>query len=377
MRQIVRTWRARTGTASTARAGCCSASEPNRFLVAEVGRPAAGPRARPRLRRRAGTRSGSPSRAGRSTGADFADVALDAGARARRRAWRRGRVARRPTCGNGSRPPRAFDLVVVLYLQLPAEELGPILGRAAAAVAPGGTLLVVGHHSRQPRARLRRPEGPARPLHARGRRRRRSTAWRSRRPRRCFARSRASATRSTRSCAPAAPARLRAGCRTRPRRGRRAGGRAGRRAARARRGEALLEDLADLGDVRPAGGLEPLAALLGQHRVRDARVALALALRTQPSRSRPSSSRVTPEGVSISRSARSTRRMSRLVGVGEVEERLVVVDRQPVLGDQAADSSRLRPSAPAEAVRRRLRRMFDRSILDYSCFSAIVVCVRK
>ena len=37
--------------------------------------------------------------------------------------------------------------MVVLYLQLPAEELGPILGRAAAAVAPGGTLLVVGHHS--------------------------------------------------------------------------------------------------------------------------------------------------------------------------------------------------------------------------------------
>jgi hypothetical protein len=36
---------------------------------------------------------------------------------------------------------------VVLYLQLPAEELGPILGRAAAAVGPGGTMLVVGHHS--------------------------------------------------------------------------------------------------------------------------------------------------------------------------------------------------------------------------------------
>jgi hypothetical protein len=49
--------------------------------------------------------------------------------------------------GEWEPPLAAFDLVVVLYLQLPAEELGPILERAAAAVAPGGTLLVVGHHS--------------------------------------------------------------------------------------------------------------------------------------------------------------------------------------------------------------------------------------
>lgn len=42
-------------------------------------------------------------------------------------------------------PSRAFDLVVVLYLQMPAAELHPVLGRAAAAVAPGGTILVVSH----------------------------------------------------------------------------------------------------------------------------------------------------------------------------------------------------------------------------------------
>jgi hypothetical protein len=37
--------------------------------------------------------------------------------------------------------------VVVLYLQLSPEELRPITRRAAEAVADGGTMLVVGHHS--------------------------------------------------------------------------------------------------------------------------------------------------------------------------------------------------------------------------------------
>jgi SAM-dependent methyltransferase len=42
-------------------------------------------------------------------------------------------------------PPRAFDLVCVLYLQLPAAERRAALTRAAEAVGPGGTLLVLGH----------------------------------------------------------------------------------------------------------------------------------------------------------------------------------------------------------------------------------------
>jgi SAM-dependent methyltransferase len=41
--------------------------------------------------------------------------------------------------------PEAHELVLVGYLHLPWEQLGPILGRAAAAVAPGGTFLCVGH----------------------------------------------------------------------------------------------------------------------------------------------------------------------------------------------------------------------------------------
>ena len=41
--------------------------------------------------------------------------------------------------------PRAYDLVVFFYLQLPADERRVALGHAASAVAPGGTLLVVAH----------------------------------------------------------------------------------------------------------------------------------------------------------------------------------------------------------------------------------------
>jgi SAM-dependent methyltransferase len=42
-------------------------------------------------------------------------------------------------------PARAYDLVCVFYLQLPAPERRTALAHAASAVRPGGTLLVVGH----------------------------------------------------------------------------------------------------------------------------------------------------------------------------------------------------------------------------------------
>ena len=44
-----------------------------------------------------------------------------------------------------SPPARAFDLVVLVYLHLPVDERVPVYARAAAAVAPGGRLLIVGH----------------------------------------------------------------------------------------------------------------------------------------------------------------------------------------------------------------------------------------
>lgn len=42
-------------------------------------------------------------------------------------------------------PERAYDLVVVVYLHLPAGEREAVYGHAAAAVAPAGRLVVIGH----------------------------------------------------------------------------------------------------------------------------------------------------------------------------------------------------------------------------------------
>ncbi|HET9060494.1 MAG TPA: class I SAM-dependent methyltransferase [Acidimicrobiales bacterium] len=41
--------------------------------------------------------------------------------------------------------PGRFDLIITMYLHVPAPDRGQLLRRAAAALAPGGVLLVVGH----------------------------------------------------------------------------------------------------------------------------------------------------------------------------------------------------------------------------------------
>jgi len=46
--------------------------------------------------------------------------------------------------------PAAHDLVLLLYLQIPADERRVVLARAADALAPGGTLLLLGHDSTNP-----------------------------------------------------------------------------------------------------------------------------------------------------------------------------------------------------------------------------------
>jgi 2-polyprenyl-3-methyl-5-hydroxy-6-metoxy-1,4-benzoquinol methylase len=58
-------------------------------------------------------------------------------------------------------PPAAFDLVALLYLHLPAVELDPVLRAAAAAVAPGGTLFLVGHHRANIAEGVGGPQNPA------------------------------------------------------------------------------------------------------------------------------------------------------------------------------------------------------------------------
>lgn len=120
-------------------------AEPNRFLVAEVGDLPAG---------RAldvacgeGRNAVWLARQGwHAVGVDFSGVALD---KARRLAGRSGVADRTEWVQADVRTyePDAggFDLVAVLYLHLPHPALLATLGHAVNALAPGGTLLVVGH----------------------------------------------------------------------------------------------------------------------------------------------------------------------------------------------------------------------------------------
>ncbi|HEX6074350.1 MAG TPA: class I SAM-dependent methyltransferase [Micromonosporaceae bacterium] len=78
------------------------------------------------------------------TAVDFSGVAIDRGRRLADEhklsmAWLVTDLA-------GYVPPAGeFDLVLIAYLHLPADEMAVVLRRAAAALAPGGTLLLVGH----------------------------------------------------------------------------------------------------------------------------------------------------------------------------------------------------------------------------------------
>lgn len=59
-------------------------------------------------------------------------------------------------------PARSFDLVVIVYLHLPPEERQPVYARAAAAVAPGGRMLIVGHDRLNATEGVSGPPDPAR-----------------------------------------------------------------------------------------------------------------------------------------------------------------------------------------------------------------------
>lgn len=124
-------------------AGLLFGAEPNRFLVAEV--EGLQPGRALDLACGAGRNAVWLAERGWTvTGADFSDVGLE---NARGLAAERG-VAVEWVQADATRwepPAGAFDLVVVFYLQLPAAERRLALEHASAAVAPGGTLLVVGH----------------------------------------------------------------------------------------------------------------------------------------------------------------------------------------------------------------------------------------
>jgi SAM-dependent methyltransferase len=80
----------------------------------------------------------------RVTAVDFSEIAL---ARARRLASSRSAAVEWVVADlRAYEPPAgAFDLVLYLYVHLPAPARRLVLRRAAAALAPGGALLVLGH----------------------------------------------------------------------------------------------------------------------------------------------------------------------------------------------------------------------------------------
>jgi SAM-dependent methyltransferase len=57
-------------------------------------------------------------------------------------------------------PERAYDLVTSQYMHMPADSRHVVYGRLAAAVADGGTLLIVGHHPSDMRTTVPRPQQP-------------------------------------------------------------------------------------------------------------------------------------------------------------------------------------------------------------------------
>ncbi|HSJ90900.1 MAG TPA: class I SAM-dependent methyltransferase [Ilumatobacter sp.] len=79
-----------------------------------------------------------------STAVDYSDVAID---KARQIAERRGVTITAEVADLTTYEPtlRGYDLVVIAYLQLTDEQLTPILRRAAASVAAGGTFVLVCH----------------------------------------------------------------------------------------------------------------------------------------------------------------------------------------------------------------------------------------
>jgi SAM-dependent methyltransferase len=125
-------------------------TEPNRFLAAALADVEPGPTGSA-LDLACGEGRNAVWLAGRGfrvTAVDWSQVALDKG---RRLAAAHG-VEVDWVCADVvaeyAPPPGAFDLVVVLYLQIPADERRRVLAGAAAAVAPGGRLLAIGHHRR-------------------------------------------------------------------------------------------------------------------------------------------------------------------------------------------------------------------------------------
>lgn len=94
------------------------------------------------------------------TAIDFSEVGIDKGRRiAARRGvmidWIVADVSTAPL------PEQAFDLVAILYLHTDPDQRGRWLPKAAAAVAPGGTLIYIGHDPTNIEGGVGGPQDPA------------------------------------------------------------------------------------------------------------------------------------------------------------------------------------------------------------------------
>lgn len=118
-------------------------ADPNEFLVEELGQATPG-RA---LDLACGRGRNSVWLAGKGwtvTGVDFSRVGLEiarqlAADRGVEVSWLEADIV------DWEPPPASFDLVMVMYLHLPAGQRRRVLGHAQSALARGGALLVVGH----------------------------------------------------------------------------------------------------------------------------------------------------------------------------------------------------------------------------------------
>src|SRR5262249_26498882 len=134
-------------------------ARPNRFLVAETESLAPG-RALDLACGEGRNAVWLAERGWDVTGVDFSAVAIEkahrlAAARGVEVEWIADDLMRFPF------PESAFDLVVLLYLQIPAREREQVVRNASRAVAAGGTFLLVGHDSRNLEHGYGGPRDPA------------------------------------------------------------------------------------------------------------------------------------------------------------------------------------------------------------------------
>jgi len=134
-------------------------SEPNRFLVAEVATLPPG-RALDIACGEGRNAVWLAERGWQVTGVDFSEVGLE---KARELAKSRDVQARWVAADllDYTPQPRAFDLVLAFYLQVPATQRRSIVRTVAEAVAPGGLFLLVAHDSSNLEHGVGGPQNPA------------------------------------------------------------------------------------------------------------------------------------------------------------------------------------------------------------------------